>query len=55
MLSLSNDNQFEVIEASNSTYRYLNDLLNIDNTCNSFDIMVNHIYPSELQLIKVNV
>ena len=29
------------------------DLLNIDN--NFFDSMVNHIYPSELQLNKVNI
>ena len=48
MLSLSDDNQSEVIEAFNSTSRYLDDLLNIDNTF--FDSMVNHIYPSELQL-----
>ena len=47
MLSLSDDNQSEVIEAFNSTSRYLGDLLNIDNTF--FDSMVNHIYPSELQ------
>ena len=54
MLSLSDDNQSEVIEAFNSTSRYLSDdLLNIDNTF--FDSMVNHIYPSELQLIKANV
>ena len=48
MLSLSDDNQSEVIEAFNSTSRYLDDLLNIDNTF--FDTMVNHIYPSDLQL-----
>ena len=53
MLSLSDDNQSEVIEAFNSTSWYLDDLLNIDNTF--FDSMVNHIYPSELQLNKVNV
>ena len=53
MLSLSDDNQSEVIEAFNSTSRYLYDLLNIDNTF--FDSMVNHIYPSELQLNKANV
>ena len=47
MLSFSDDNQSEVIEAFNSTSRYLDDLLNIDNTV--FDSMVNHIYPSELQ------
>ena len=33
--------------------RYLDDLLNIDNTI--FDSMVSHIYPSELQLNKANV
>ena len=37
----------------NSTSRYLDDLLNIDN--NFFDSMVNRIYPSELQLNKANV
>ena len=31
MLSLSDDNQSEVIEAFISTSRYLDDLLNIDN------------------------
>ena len=31
MLSLSNNDQADVIEALNSTSRYLDDLLNIDN------------------------
>ena len=53
MLSLSEDNQSGVIEAFNSTSRYLDDLLNIDN--NFFDSMVSRIYPSELQLNKANV
>ena len=53
MLSLSEDNPSGVIEAFNSTSRYQDDLLNIDN--NFFDSMVNRIYPSELQLNKVNV
>ena len=48
MLSLSEDHQSDVIEAFNSTSRYLDDLLNIDN--DFFDGMVNRIYPSELQL-----
>ena len=52
MLSLSDDNQTEVIEALKSTSRYLDHLLKIDNTF--FDSTVNHIYPSELQLNKVN-
>ena len=53
MLSLSEENQSGFIEGFNSTSRYLDDLLNIDN--NFFDIMVNRIYPSELQLNKANV
>ena len=53
MLPLSKDNRSDVIEAFNSTSRYLDDLLNIDN--NFFDSMVNRIYPSELQLNKVKV
>ena len=53
MLSLSEDNQSDVIEAFNSTSRYLDDLLNIDN--DFFDSMVNRIYPSELHLNKANV
>ena len=47
MLSLSDENQSGVIEAFNSTSRYLGDLLNIDN--NFFNSMVNRIYLSELQ------
>ena len=53
MLSLSEDNQSGVIEAFNSTSRYLDDLLNIDSYF--FDSMINRIYPSELQLNKANV
>ena len=51
MLSLSEDNQSDVIEAFNSTSRYLDDLLNIDN--NFFDSMVNRIYPSELPTFQI--
>ena len=43
MLSLSDANQSEVIEAFSSTSRYLDDLLNIDN--NFSDSMVNHFCP----------
>ena len=50
MTSLSDDNQADIIEAFNSTSRYLDDLLNIDNTY--FEGMVNQIYPPELQLNK---
>ena len=52
MLSLSDANKSEVIEAFNSTFRYLDDLLNIDNF---FDSMVNHIFQSELHLNKAYV
>ena len=45
--------QSDVFEAFNSTSRYLDDLLNVDN--DFFDSMVNRIYPSELQLNKANV
>ena len=41
--SFPEDNQSDVIEALNSTSRYLDDLLNIDN--NFYDTMVNRIYP----------
>ena len=47
MLSLSDNNQSDVIEAFNSTSRYLDDLLNIEQ-------MVGQIYPNELQLNKAN-
>ena len=52
MKDLSSDNQVDVIKAFNSTSRYLDDLLNIDNPY--FEGMVNQIYPSELQLNKAN-
>ena len=48
MLSLSEDNHSGVIEAFNSTSRYLDDLLSIYNKF--FDSIVNRIYPSEIQL-----
>ena len=43
MMSLSDDNQADVIDAFNTTSRYLEDILNI-----------NYVYPSELQLNKAN-
>ena len=52
MLSLSDNNQTIIIEAFNSTSRYLDDLLNIDDPY--FEQMVGQIYPTELQLNKVN-
>ena len=59
MTTLSDDNQADIIEAFNSTSRYLDDLLNMDNSyfeemVNStpFEGMVNQIYPPEVQLNK---
>ena len=52
MLSLSDYNQTDIIEAFNSTSRYSDDLLNIDNPYS--EQMVGQIYPTELQLNKAN-
>ena len=52
MLSLSDNNQTDIIEAVNSTARYLDDLLNIDNPY--FEQMIDQMYPTELQLNKAN-
>ena len=52
MKDLSSYNQADVIKAFNSTSRYLDNLLNIDNPY--FEGMVNQIYPPELQLNKTN-
>ena len=52
MLPLSDNNQADIIEAFNSTSRYLDDLLNIDNPY--FEQMVGQIYPTELQLNMAN-
>ena len=52
VLSLSDNNQTDIIEAFNSTSRYPDDLLNIDNP--HFEQMVGQIYPTELRLNKEN-
>ena len=52
MMSLSDDKHADVIDAFNTTCRYLDDILNINNVY--FDNMVSQIYPSELQLNKAN-
>ena len=52
MKSLPRENQADIIEAFNSTLRYFDDLLNIDNTY--FDQMMDRIYPTELQLNRAN-
>ena len=51
-MSLSENNQTDIFEAFNSTFRYLDALLNIDNPY--FEQMVDQIYPTELQLNKAN-
>ena len=51
-MSLSDNNQTDIIEGFNSTSRYLDDLHNINNPY--FEQMVGQIYPTELQLNKVN-
>ena len=45
MMSLSDDKQADAIDAFNTTFRYLDDIL-INNVY--FDNMVSQIYPSEL-------
>ena len=52
MLSLSDNNQTDIIQAFHFTYRYLDDLLNIDNPY--FEQMVGQKYPTDLQLDKTN-
>ena len=52
MMSLSNDKQAYVIDGFNTTSRYLDAILNINNVY--FDNMVSQIYPSELQLNKAS-
>ena len=52
MKSLTKEQRYDLIDASNSTSRYLDDLLNIDNI--HFEHMVHRIYPAELQLNKAN-
>ena len=52
MMSLSDDKKADVIDSFNTTSRYLDDMLNINNVY--FNNMVSQIYPSELQLNKAN-
>ena len=51
-LTLSDNNQTDIIEAFNSTSRYLDGLLNINYPY--FEYMVGQIYPTDLQLNKGN-
>ena len=50
MMSLSDDKEADIIDAVNTTSRYLDDILNINDVY--FDNMVSQRYPSELQLNK---
>ena len=52
MMSFSGNTQADVIEALNSTSKYLDGLLNIDNPY--FEGMVSQMYSAELQLHKAN-
>ena len=52
MKSLTKEKRYDMIDAFNSTSRYLDDLLNIDNI--HFEQMVHRLYPAELQLNKAN-
>ena len=51
MMSLS-EKQADIIDAFNTTSRYLDDILKINNAY--FDNRVSQKYPSELQLIRAN-
>ena len=48
MMSLTDDKQVVIIEAFNSIFKYLDDLLNIDYPYH--EGLVTQIYPAELQL-----
>ena len=52
MKSLSRKNQADIVEAFDSTSRYLDDFLNIDNIY--IDQMADRIYSTELQLNRAN-
>ena len=52
MISLFDDKQAYIIDAFNTTSRFLDAILNINNAY--FDTMVSQIYPSELQLNWAN-
>ena len=52
MMSLSDDKQTDIIDAFNTTSRYLDVILNINNVY--FDTIVSQIIPLELQFNKAN-
>ena len=47
MMSLSDNKQADVIDAFNTSFRYLDDILNINSVY--FDNMVSQLHPSELK------
>ena len=53
VMSLSEDTQFEVVEAFNFTSRYLDDMLSVANSL--LDSMVDRIYIAELQLNRAGI
>ena len=52
VMTLSDDEQADIIDALNATSRHLDDIIKTNNVY--FDTMVSQIYPSELQLNKTN-
>ena len=52
MMSLSDEKQADIIDAFNTSSRYLDDILNVHNVY--FYTLVSQMYPSELQLNKAN-
>ena len=45
MMSLSDDKKADIIDVFNTIFRYLDDILNINDVY--FDTIVSHIYPLE--------
>ena len=52
MMSFSGVKKADIIDAFNTSSRYLDDILNINNVY--FDNMVSQVYPSEHQINKTN-
>ena len=53
-MSLSDYKQVDIIDAFNTTFRYLDDISNINKINVYLDTMVSQINPSDLQLNKAN-
>ena len=51
-MSLSDDNQADIIDAFKTTSRYLDDIFYINNI--NFDNVISQIHPSELHINKAN-